>query len=83
MCINVTDERKHAASTHCAENFHAGAQHNATACCLVFGRFSVAYGPDSGVLFRPEIPLVIEPFFPNSTLVMVAVRRSVRRRAVL
>jgi hypothetical protein len=44
---------------------------------------SGGFKPDSGVLLRPEIPLVIEPFFPDATLVMVTVRRYARGRAVL
>ncbi|SAL39444.1 hypothetical protein AWB69_03910 [Caballeronia udeis] len=37
----------------------------------------------SGVLLGPEIPLVVDSFLSDATLVMVAVRRHARRRAVL
>jgi hypothetical protein len=38
---------------------------------------------DLGVLLGPEIALVIDPFFSNAALVVIAIGRSVRRGAVL
>ena len=44
---------------------------------------SGGFKPDSRVLLRPEIALVIEPFFPDATLVMVTIGRYARRRSIL
>src|ERR1700712_1440082 len=66
-----------------AEDFHGGALRNPGGFLATFRLLFCCSQAGSGVLLRPEIPLVIEPFFSNSALVMVAVRRSARCRAVL
>ena len=68
----MTGEQKHAAIVLCAEN-----------CDGARVVHSGGFKPDSRVLLRPEIALVIEPFFPDAPLVMVTIGRYARRRSIL